>query len=159
MVVNGDARFEPKPIGFQRFVLSKKIVKLLMFLSSLVVLGYLISFYPPALLRYKPCVSLRCKMLWLHPFIYCKMIITVGLVNTTITPHNYHFFFVVKTFETYLLRDFQGCHAVLLTRITRPCIRFPEVTYLIAGILYLLTNIWRHFPQPPVFGNHYAVCL
>lgn len=41
---------------------------------------------------------------------------TVGLVNTSITPHNYHFFFAVKTLKIYSVSTFN--YIILLTIIT-----------------------------------------
>ena len=39
----------------------------------------------------------QVTMCWLDTFIYCNMIIPVALANTSITSHNYHFFFVAVT--------------------------------------------------------------
>ena len=42
-------------------------------------------------------VNLRCTTCWYGTLTYCNMIPTVAWANTSITPHNYHFFFVVGT--------------------------------------------------------------
>ena len=49
-------------------------------------------------------------------YTYCKMITTVGLVNTSITPHNYNFSFVVRKFKIDSLRNFQVHNKVLSER-------------------------------------------
>lgn len=68
------------------------------------------------------------------------MIITVGLVNTCITSHNFHFFLVVRTFEIFTLSNFHVYNTVLLT--ISPCLhRFPEFIDLITGSLYPLATI------------------
>ena len=36
-------------------------------------------------------------------FIYCSVITTVALANTSIASHNYHFFFVVRMIKSSLL--------------------------------------------------------
>ena len=55
------------------------------------------------------------------------MIITVGSVNTSIMSHNYHFFFVVRTFNIYVLSNFQVYNTVLLTMDTMLYIISPEI--------------------------------
>ena len=45
---------------------------------------------------------------------------------TTITSHNYHFFFVMGTLKIYSLSNFQVCNMVLLTIIIMPYITSPE---------------------------------
>ena len=45
------------------------------------------------------CVSLTCTMYWFHTFIYCNMITTLALANTSIMSHSYNFFFVVRTIK------------------------------------------------------------
>lgn len=44
------------------------------------------------------------------------MIITIALANMVIMSHNYHFFFVVRTFKIYSFSNFQ-VYAVLVTII------------------------------------------
>ena len=46
--------------------------------------------------------------------IYYQIITTVGSVNTSITSHKYHSFFVVRTFNIYTLSNFQVYNTVLL---------------------------------------------
>lgn len=49
---------------------------------------------------------------------------------TSITSHNYHFFFLAMTFEVYSLSTFQLYNPVLLTAITMLYIRSPKLTHL-----------------------------
>ena len=83
---------------------------------------------------------------------HCEIITTVVLANTTITLHEYHFFFMVQTFKINSLRNFQLYDMVLLTIMTMLYIRFPR-TYLITGSLYPLTT-FTHFPHSPAPDNH-----
>lgn len=82
---------------------------------------------------------------------YCKMINAIGLVNTSNPLHNYHYFFVVITFKTTLLKNFQEYNTVLLTVVTKLYNRYPRV-----GHLYLLTSIFLLTPRPPAPSNHYS---
>ena len=52
------------------------------------------------------------------------------IVNTFAMSHNYHFFFVVGTFQIHFLSNFQVCDTVLLTVITMLYIRSPKLTLL-----------------------------
>ena len=70
-----------------------------------------------------------------------KMITTIVFTNISITFHNYHFFFVVRTFKIYALSSFQVYNVILLTVITMLYIRSPEVTHLIFGSVYSVMNI------------------
>ena len=87
------------------------------------------------------CVSWRWPMHWLDAFIYCKMMTTVGLANTFITPHNYYFFFVVRTFKIYSLSNFQIYDRTLLTIITMLYFRSPELIHPTPGSLHSFANI------------------
>ena len=42
------------------------------------------------------------------------MIITIVLVNTSIISHNYHFFYLVRTFKIYSLSNFQAYNTVFV---------------------------------------------
>ena len=70
------------------------------------------------------------------------MITTTALANTSIPSHNYHFYFVVRTFKIYSLStlEYEIQHYYILY------IRSPEIVNLTTGSLYPLTNI---FPFPP----------
>ena len=46
------------------------------------------------------------------------MMTTVGLVNASITSHNYHFLFMVRTLKMYPLNGFQGHNTELVTTVT-----------------------------------------
>ena len=78
------------------------------------------------------------------------MITTVVLVYTSITSHNYHFFFVVTIFKIYSLINFQIYNTVLKYIITILYISSPELIHLITVSLYPLTNI-SPFPPPTNF--------
>lgn len=49
------------------------------------------------------CVSSRCTTCWFDRFMYCSMITTVVLANTSIVSCNYHFFSVVGIIKSSLL--------------------------------------------------------
>ena len=82
------------------------------------------------------------------------MITTVALANTFITSHNYHFFFMVRTFKIYFLSNFQECNTVL-TVVTMLYIRSPEFIPVLTGSFYPLTNNSSipppHSPWEPPF--------
>ena len=79
---------------------------------------------------------------------------TVGLANTSIMSHNFHFFFVVRLFKIYSLSNFHVHNTVLLTIITMLYIRFPELIHLTAGSWYSDQHL--PFPPPPDPGNHHS---
>lgn len=58
------------------------------------------------------------------------MIITLALANTCITSHNYHFFFVVRTFKIHSLRNFQTYNIPVGTVITMLNVRSPNLINL-----------------------------
>ena len=98
------------------------------------------------------CTSLRCKMCCFDTCIYCEMITTVRLVNTSIPSHNY--LLLVITFKIYSLKNFQIYNIVLLVIVTILYIISSEFIHVIPGSLHLLTNISLFFPltslwQPP----------
>ena len=88
------------------------------------------------------CVSLMAATLCFDTRIYSKMIATIRLVNTSITPHSYLFFLFIYSFFlprwweylTYFLRNFQVCNTGLLPLVTMLCIRSPELTHLITEV-------------------------
>ena len=55
------------------------------------------------------------------------MITTVVLADTSIMSHNYHFLFVLETFQFYSVNSFQEYNMLLLTIITMLYVRFPEL--------------------------------
>ena len=85
-------------------------------------------------------LGIQIKLVWFNTLIYCKIITTIVLANTSIMSHNYHFFFVVRTFKIYSLSNFQVYSIVLLPIITMLYIRSPEIIHVIIGSLYPLTN-------------------
>ena len=73
--------------------------------------------------------------------IYCKIITATVLVNTSIISHNYHFFFVVRTFKIYSFSNFRVYNTLLVTIITILNTRSPKHIHLTTESLYLLTNV------------------
>ena len=69
--------------------------------------------------------------------------------------YQYCLFFVVKTFQIYSLNNFEVYRAVLFM-VTMLYIRSPELTCLINGRLYSLTNI-SPFSPPPAPGDHHSI--
>ena len=77
------------------------------------------------------------------------MIATIALANTSITSHNHHFFFVVRTFMIQSLSSFEIYTTILLTIITVLCVRSPEPTRLLTAGFYPLINVSPiPLPQP-----------
>ena len=60
------------------------------------------------------CVSLKCSTGWFETCIYCEMITTIELANSSITSHNY-IIFLVEKFKIYSLRKFVVYTTVLIT--------------------------------------------
>ena len=85
---------------------------------------------------------------------YCSSVICI-------TSHNYHFFFIVKTFKIYSLSNFYVYNTVLLTTITMLCIRSPEHIYLKAGSLYSLSgmSLNQHLDTQTVVYLHNRIVL
>lgn len=81
--------------------------------------------------------------------IYCNMITTMVLANTSIASHNYHFFFLGRTFKIYYISNFQMYPTVLLTIIIMLYIRCLELIHLLIESSHSLTNISvSPFPSP-----------
>ena len=102
----------------------------------------------PTLLRYS-CYSwliTMCKLSVYNMLIdrYRKMITTSALANTSIMSHNYYFF-VVRTLKKSF-NNFQVYNTLFLNIITVLYIRALELTRLLTGNLYPLTNV---FPISP----------
>lgn len=87
-------------------------------------------------------------------FIYCKIITSVALTNIFVSL-NYHFFPAVRTFRIYSLSNFQVYNAVL-TILIMLCVICRELTCLLTGGLYLLTNYLPLPHHPPAHGNHHS---
>lgn len=64
------------------------------------------------------------------------MITTRVVANTSIMPHSYHFFFIVRTFKIYPLSNFQVYNTVLLTAFSMLYIKSLERTHDITERLY-----------------------
>ena len=82
-------------------------------------------------------IHLRCAVYEFDAFIYCNMITTIALVNTSLTSHNHHFLFMVRTIKIYPPRYFEICNSLLLTIITMLCIRSPGLIHLLIASMYL----------------------
>ena len=59
---------------------------------------------------------------------------TIALANTATMSCNYYFFFVVRTFKIYSLRNFHVYNTVLLAAITVLHIRSPGLIYHMAEV-------------------------
>ena len=99
------------------------------------------------------CVSLRYMKWWFDVCIYCEMITTVRLVNTSITSDSYHLcmcecVYVVRLFKIYSLINFQVYNMVLWTIVNMWVHYSPELTPLLTISLYHLT-IFTHFSKHP----------
>ena len=86
------------------------------------------------------------------------MITAVGLVNTSITPHNYHSFLWGEYLRTtYSLSNLQAYHTVPLTRAPR-CTFGSQNVFILSLKLYPLPNISARppgpGPPPPAPRNH-----
>ena len=57
------------------------------------------------------------------------MIAIVVIISTSITAHNYHFFFVVRIINIYSLSKFNDYNMILLPIFTILCIRYVGLTY------------------------------
>ena len=78
----------------------------------------------------------------------CKVIIK-ALADTSLMSHNYHFFFVVRTFKIYSLSNFQVYNIALLAIITELYIRSSELIHLKTGSLHPLTKVYTIIHTPP----------
>lgn len=61
-------------------------------------------YFFPAWLRFNWHITLcnfKLYICWCDVLIYCKMIATIAIPNTSILSHNYHFSFVVRTVKIY----------------------------------------------------------
>ena len=77
----------------------------------------------------------------------------LGFVNTPIASHNFHFFYILRTFKIHSFNSFcvYNINAVSLTIVTMLYIRSPKLVHHITGSLYPLTNI---YPFPPPSAPH-----
>lgn len=85
---------------------------------------------------------------WFNMFIYCKVIATITLAGTSILSQNYRFFFVVRTFNLYSLRNFPVYHTELLVTVTVLYLNSSMFVNLTAGVR-MLWPISPHFPHQP----------
>ena len=75
--------------------------------------------------------------------LWCTYIIItmVGLVNTSLTSHNYHSVFEVRTFKIYSLSNFQVHNKILLTTVT--------MRYIIRSSEFIPLEVWVLWPTSP----------
>lgn len=91
--------------------------------------------------------------------IYCNIIITVVLVNTSITSHNY-FFFGVRTFKIYSLSKFLICNTAVLNIVTMLYVRSLDLTYPAYLELCTLWPTSAHSVHSPASSNHHStLCM
>lgn len=101
---------------------------------------------PPASLGYNWHITLykfECPICWPYTLVYCT-----SVIYTSNMSHDHHFFLVVRTCKIYSLSKVQVYNTVLLTLISRPYIKSSELTRLVSGGLYSLTNISPSSPIP-----------
>lgn len=81
--------------------------------------------------------------------IYLKTMTTMALPNACIVPHNYHFLFGVRTFQSYSLRNFQVNNMVSLAIIKSPRgIRGLQNLSYSWNFVPLANISHSHVPQP-----------
>ena len=80
------------------------------------------------------------------------MITKITLANTSKPSHNNHFFYVVRTFKSNSLSNFQVYNTVLLAIITMLYIRSPELMHILNWkfILFDQRLTISPIPQPLV---------
>ena len=88
------------------------------------------------------CVHLTYTIQWFDICMYCKMITTIMLVNTSFASYNYHFVVVIMRKLKISHSNIQVYNTVLLTTDTTLYLKPPELTYHITETLYLLTYIF-----------------
>lgn len=69
-------------------------------------------------------------------FVYYNMITTLALAKSTITSYKYYVFFVVQAIKIYCFSTFDVYNTVLLIIITKLCIRYLGLIYLLVASLY-----------------------
>lgn len=85
------------------------------------------------------------------------MIVTLALANTSISSHNYYFFFAMRTFQIHCLGNFQVYNVELLIIITILYVNSPELNCLITASFWPASP---HFLHPFILGNHHStLCL
>lgn len=105
-----------------------------MFSSFLVTVyfSFWISFSYCAVNDTSHCITLRHIACWFDP--HMNMITTIALSSTSIMSHNYHFFIVVRTFKIYFLSNCLVYNTVLLSIITKLCIRSQICFFLFKSV-------------------------
>ena len=79
----------------------------------------------------------------------------LGFVHTPIASHNFHFFYILRTFKiSFNSFCVYNINAVSLTRVTMLYIRSPKLAHHIIGSLYPLTNIYPIHPLSAPHNQH-----
>ena len=102
-------------------------------------------------------------MWWFGICIYWEVFPTIRLVNTSFTPHNYHFvivvFVMVRTLRLYSHSIFQVYNVVLLTTVTMLFITSQNL-FILQLEVYTSWPTSTQFSHPSAPGNHHSTfCL
>lgn len=82
----------------------------------------------------------RCTTCWFETLTNCNMITIIALANVSITSNGYISILWWQHLRS-TLRNFQVYSTIWLSITTVLCTRYPELTHLLTGDLYSLTNI------------------
>ena len=88
-------------------------------------------------------------------YIYCKMVIAIRQLMS-ITSHNYNLHFVVRTFKSYSLSNFQIYNTVLLNWSHHSLHHIPR-THFIQNWKLVTFDHGYLFSPPVIPGNHQSV--
>ena len=80
------------------------------------------------------------------------------LIHTSITSL-FFFFFLVRTFRRYFVCKFQLYNTFLSTIVIMLCIRFSDLTHLMAESLYSFIKLSLMSPPAPPSGHHFRSLL
>ena len=107
-----------------------------------------LCFFQPCwdIIDMKHCVSLRYSVWRFGTNIYCKMITTRGLANTSITSCNFLFVRVVRMLKICFPSNLQVYHVVLISVVTMLYISSPELVYLIWNFV----SFKQHLSTSPI---------
>ena len=101
-------------------------------------------------------VNLRCTKCWTDILLYCNVITTKGVANSSIRSQTYRVCVCVCVVNIYSLSNYQP-YNTLLTISTVLNILSPHVIYLPTGSLYPLTDI-SPFPHPILLSELSTFC-
>lgn len=86
------------------------------------------------------------------------MIAMVELVSTSITSHNCHFIFVVRTFQVYS-QQLSSIQYSIVNYNTMLYIKSSELTYFVIGSVYVAFDQHLPIPQPLTTTIHSTLCF